>query len=114
MSCRKKIGWRGPLRELVSVMSGALLESLIAFGGCGAGAEPPKARSAARPPAPTPPSTNAIVRIIDPTLRRRRSREFASAARGRSTREAHQVVRGPKYSPAECLHNPSGAALIRL
>ena len=74
MSWRKKIGWRGPLRDPVSVMTEAAIESAGGFDGCAWDGAPPKASSAASPPAPTPPTTKANVRIIDLTLRERRWR----------------------------------------
>src|SRR5512145_200862 len=87
MSCRKKIGWRGPLSAPVSLMTGAVSES----GGadcCACGLGPANASAAASPPAPTPPSTIANVRIIDPTLSERRD------------------SRAPKHSPGLARHNP--------
>jgi hypothetical protein len=68
MSCRKKIGWRGPLSDPVSLMTGAAIESAggLDCWACGLGLV--NARRAASPPAPTPPSTIATVRIIDPAL----------------------------------------------
>src|SRR5687767_9165819 len=88
MSCRKKIGWRGPLSAPVSLMTGAVSESgeAAACRACGLG--PVNASTAARPPAATPPSTIADVRIIDPTLSEKR------------------VSREPKHRPDLARHNP--------
>src|SRR5438094_7173763 len=69
MSWRKKIGWRGPLRDPVSEMTEAAIESAGGFDGCAWDGAPPKVSSAASAPAPTPPTTKANVRIIDLTLR---------------------------------------------
>src|SRR5688572_7842741 len=92
MSCRKKIGWRGPLRDPVSLMTGAVIESgAAACWACGLG--PVNASTAASPPTPTPPNTIANLRIIDPALSGRR------------------VSRAPKHSPDLAPHNPIPAPI---
>ena len=48
MSWRKKIGWRGPLMDPVSVMTEAAIESAGGFDGCVWDGAPPKASSAAK------------------------------------------------------------------
>src|SRR4029453_10233278 len=95
MSWRKKIGWRGPLRLPVSdaVSSGAQVESALEGACCAVEPGLPSVRRAARPPAATPPTTNASLRIIISPVRK-----YPGLALGQ---------RAPKYSPHSSLYNPT-------
>jgi hypothetical protein len=54
------------LEDPVSLMTGAVIESAGDFACCAWPGPPPNASRAASAVAPTPPTTRAIVRIIDP------------------------------------------------
>ena len=51
MSWRKKIGWRGPSSDPVSLMTGAVIESAAGLACCACGVAPPNASRAAIPQA---------------------------------------------------------------
>jgi hypothetical protein len=71
MSCRKKIGWRGPRRPPLSdaAIIGAVMESETEAVCCAREGVFRTAR-AATPPAATPPTTNANLRIIISPMRK--------------------------------------------
>src|SRR5215210_3542888 len=72
MSWRKKIGWRGPFRLPLSEapMTGARMESEAGLVCWAREPATPNVRRAAKPPAATPPTTNASLRIIISLLRK--------------------------------------------
>ena len=107
MSWRKKIGWRGPLSDPVSLMTGAVSESAERLRLLGLRARATRTRARRRaPPAPTPPSTRANVRIIDPTLR--------ESARSPSVHRTRSAEGAPKYSPRHPSTQPDPRCRFRL
>src|SRR5829696_8634957 len=95
MSCRKKMGWRGPRRSPLSeaAITGDCRESGGDAACCAWGPVPPNVRRAAMPPAATPPTTKASLRIIISLVRKTQALPSAKCA--------------PKYSPHYSLHNPN-------